>query len=110
MDDDTDEDPYDCARISVPINACTARELAKQVPGIGAVLSNRIVEERKKNDWFSSWEDLQRRVYGIGPKLIEKMQKHDVDMMPMVFDLFDSESTHDISSPPSSSHTSNYSS
>ena len=83
---------------AVGINGCTARALAKQVPGIGPVLSNRIVEERKKNNWFRSWEDIERRVYGIGPKLIKKMQNHRVKMDPMADFGLDSESeitTHD---------------
>ena len=54
----------------MPINLCKAWELSKAVPGIGIVLSNRIIDERKKNDLFGSWKDLEKRVYGIGPKLI----------------------------------------
>ena len=72
------EDDLEWLPPSVEINICTARELAKQVPGIGPVLSNRIVEERKKNGLFENWEDLQRRVYGIGTKLSIKMMEHNV--------------------------------
>ena len=68
----------------VAINSCKAWELSKAVPGIGIILSNRIIDERKKNDWFNSWEDLQKRVYGIGPKLIQKMKAHGVLMTPTI--------------------------
>ena len=71
-----DDDDCEWIHYYVPINSCTARELAEEVPGIGPVLSNRFVDERKKNGLFLKWEDIQRRVYGIGPKLIQKMKAH----------------------------------
>ena len=80
-----DEDDPESWNAAVGINSCTARELAKQVPGIGPVLSNRIVEERKKHGLFRDWEDLERRVYGIGPKLIKKMKEHKVMMSKRIY-------------------------
>ena len=68
-------------RPAISINGCNAWELAQAVPGIGIVLSNRIVNESKKL-WFHNWEDLYRRVHGIGPRLIEKMKRYRVIIHP----------------------------
>jgi competence protein ComEA len=58
------EDPID-------VNAATAEEL-QRLPGIGAKLSKRIVEERSRKPFLEA-ADL-RRVPGIGPKTLEKVR------------------------------------
>ena len=55
----------------VNINTATAGEL-QALPGIGATLAQRILEERASGGPFSSAQDL-RRVRGVGPKTIEKL-------------------------------------
>jgi len=53
------------------ININTANSnLLQSLPGIGPVLSERIVEYRDKNGLFSSIEDI-REVSGIGEKKFE---------------------------------------
>ena len=48
------------------VNTISAHMLSAIVPGIGRVLSNRIVDERNRNGPFTSFEDLRSRVYGLG--------------------------------------------
>lgn len=55
----------------ININQATAEEL-QRLPGIGATLSKRIVDERQKRP-FKTVEEL-RRVSGIGPKTVEKLR------------------------------------
>jgi competence protein ComEA len=55
----------------IDINAAGAAEL-RQIPGIGPVLSQRIVDARSQKP-FATVADL-RRVRGIGPKTLEKMR------------------------------------
>jgi competence protein ComEA len=43
------------------------------VAGIGAVMSKRILEERKAHGNFKDWADLQKRVKGIGDKSAVKL-------------------------------------
>jgi competence protein ComEA len=43
------------------------------VAGIGAVMSKRILDERKANGIFKDWADLQKRVKGIGDKSAVKL-------------------------------------
>lgn len=38
------------------------------VKGVGPAMSKRILDARKQGGAFKSWEDLQERVTGIGPK------------------------------------------
>ena len=64
------------------INDCHAWELAKGVPGIGIVLSNRIVDERNRNGWFRDWTDVRRRVHGIGSKRIRQLIMNGVKISP----------------------------
>ena len=59
------------------INQATLPEL-QMLEGVGPVLAQRILDERAQNGPYQSLEDLQQRVHGIGPVLIEKMQ---VDLM-----------------------------
>lgn len=55
------------------INTATAEEL-RTLPGIGPIISQRIVVERSKQS-FAQIDDL-RRVSGIGPKTLEKVRPH----------------------------------
>ena len=56
----------------ININSATRSELM-DLPGIGSVLSERIVEYRKINGSFSKIEDL-RKVSGIGEKRFEAVK------------------------------------
>lgn len=55
----------------IDVNHATAAEL-RRLPGIGPILSRRIVEAREKQP-FRSLEDL-RRVRGIGAKTLERLR------------------------------------
>lgn len=52
-------------------NQATAADF-EALPGIGPVLSQRIIEDRSRNGSFSSLDDLQR-VRGIGPTTLERI-------------------------------------
>lgn len=56
----------------IDLNVATWVEWS-QLPGIGPVLANRIVEERERNGPFRDIDDLDR-VRGIGPKKIEAIR------------------------------------
>lgn len=43
------------------------------VAGIGAEMSKRILAEREANGYFKDWNDLQKRVKGIGEKSAVKL-------------------------------------
>lgn len=58
---------------SIDINSAPIEEL-QRLPGIGAVLAQRIVDERKKRP-FTSVEDLDR-VSGLGVKKIEAVRAY----------------------------------
>ena len=59
-----------------PININTANsEELQQVPGIGPVTAEKILQMRKSYGPFKSVEDL-RAIRGIGPKRLEKMRKY----------------------------------
>jgi len=60
----------------VDVNRAGALELAL-LPGIGAVLSERIVRERELNGPFISVEGLDR-VKGIGPRTVMRVRPHAV--------------------------------
>ena len=57
------------------LNTINAHMLSEIVPGIGRVLSTRIVDERNRNGRYTSFEDLRRRVYGVGDKLMERLER-----------------------------------
>jgi competence ComEA-like helix-hairpin-helix protein len=58
----------------INLNTATSEEL-QQVPGIGPVTADKILQMRKSYGAFKSVDDL-RAVRGIGPKRIEKMRKY----------------------------------
>lgn len=55
------------------INVATAAEL-ELLPGIGPAKAAAILEERHRSGPFSSLDDLDRRVQGIGEKMVERMR------------------------------------
>ncbi len=57
--------------VKLSINTVSAHEL-EDLPGIGPVLAERIIEYREKNEQFGSLEEL-KQVKGIGDKLYEKI-------------------------------------
>jgi competence protein ComEA len=61
-------------RPAVDLNHATAAEL-RLLPGLGESLSQRIIEYRRQHGDFRSVDDL-RKVYGIGPKTLERLRPH----------------------------------
>jgi len=59
----------------VDVNTADWPELA-QLPGIGETLARRIVEARSTGGPFVNCEDMQRRVRGIGPAMIERIRPY----------------------------------
>lgn len=57
----------------IELNSATAAEL-RALPGIGRVLSGRIVEERRRRGGFKRVEDLLE-VKGITPELLERIRQ-----------------------------------
>lgn len=45
------------------------------IKGIGPATSKAILEERKKGGNFKDWDDLQKRVKGVGEKSAEKLSQ-----------------------------------
>lgn len=43
------------------------------IKGIGPAMSRAILDERKKGGEFKDWDDLQKRVKGVGEKNTEKL-------------------------------------
>jgi competence protein ComEA len=62
------------ARFQVDINTADKPELM-QLPGIGEMLAQRIIESRKTAGPFANLNDL-RRVHGIGPKTLERIRPY----------------------------------
>jgi len=58
----------------VNLNTATSEEL-QQVPGIGPVTADKILQMRKSYGAFKSVDDLSA-IRGIGPKRLEKMRKY----------------------------------
>ena len=50
---------------AVDVNKATAAEL-DAIKGIGPVISAKILDENKKGGNFKDWEDLVKRVKGVG--------------------------------------------
>lgn len=65
------------------LNKATAAEL-ELLPGVGPSLAARIVEFRDKNGPFKKFEDLDK-VYGFGPKMLEKIHPF-VEVAPVQLD------------------------
>ena len=63
--------PYPTSSNLININTADAKQL-QELPGIGPVLAERIIQYRMENGYFSRPEDL-KRVSGIGEKTFEKM-------------------------------------
>jgi competence protein ComEA len=58
---------------AVDVNLATAAEL-DSIKGIGPATSNSILKERKK-DSFKDWDDLRKRVKGIGERKANQLSK-----------------------------------
>jgi len=58
----------------INLNTATSEEL-QQVPGIGPVTAEKILQMRKAYGPFKSVDDV-RAIKGIGPKRLEKMRKY----------------------------------
>ncbi len=69
-----DRPPHATGIFTVNINAAGATELS-QLPGLGAITAQKIVEHRKANGPFASHDDLLA-VPGIGPMTLEAMRPH----------------------------------
>jgi competence protein ComEA len=61
-------------QFEVDLNTAEAPELM-QLPGVGPILAQRILESRKTAGPFAGVEDL-RRVRGIGPKTFERIRPY----------------------------------
>lgn len=69
-----DNPPPATGIFTVNINAAGVSELA-QLPGLGAITAQKIVDYRKSNGPFTSHDDLLA-VPGIGPVTLESMRPH----------------------------------
>ena len=67
-------------RPPVDINTADAEAL-QSLPGIGAVLAERIVADRQANGPYARLEDLAR-VSGIGPGMVRRLREHAVVTTP----------------------------
>ena len=56
----------------VNINQDDAKVIAKELSGVGKAKAKAIVMERRTNGPFKSLDDLQKRVKGIGKKIVLK--------------------------------------
>jgi competence protein ComEA len=59
-------------RLLIDLNTADQAQL-QMLPSIGPKIAQRIIEDRQNHGVFESVSDLDR-VYGIGPKTIEKLQ------------------------------------
>ncbi|MEM7629362.1 MAG: DUF655 domain-containing protein [Planctomycetota bacterium] len=71
-DPEPPEDPAPLAGKRIHINAATVAQL-ELLPRIGPVIAQRIIDERDSKGPFTSLDDLQQRVAGIGPKTAERL-------------------------------------
>jgi len=69
---DEDESTDQASKALIDVNSANKEKL-QELPGIGPVKSQRIVEYREKNGPFKSKEELIE-VKGIGPKTVEKIK------------------------------------
>jgi|EndMetStandDraft_4_1072995.scaffolds.fasta_scaffold404819_2 competence protein ComEA len=61
------------AGVTVELNTATLAQL-EAVGGIGTALAARIVEERARRP-FTDWDDAQRRLKGLGPKVALRLSE-----------------------------------
>ncbi len=59
--------------VRIDLNSATATDL-RALPGIGAVISERIIEARKRKGGFARVEDLLE-VKGVTPELLERVRR-----------------------------------
>ncbi len=71
---DIDNAPPLDYRFLVDVNEAEWPELA-QLPGVGPVLAQRIIDSRHAEGDFRTLEDLDR-VHGIGPRTLEGMRRY----------------------------------
>ncbi|NLI76208.1 MAG: hypothetical protein GX442_07185 [Candidatus Riflebacteria bacterium] len=64
----------------VRLNAATVEEL-DACPGVGPALAARIRDERAKGP-FRDWDDLARRVPGIGDGTVDRLREAGVTLGP----------------------------
>ena len=62
------------SQATVAVNRASAAELAA-LPGIGPVLAERILQDRKLHGRFLTLRDL-KRVKGMAPKTLDKLQRY----------------------------------
>jgi len=60
------------ATFEVDVNSADWPELV-QLPGVGETTARKIVEVRDADGRFVSLDDLQRRVHGVGPRLVAEI-------------------------------------
>jgi len=65
-------EPTAFLQLEIHVNRASASELTS-LPGIGPILAQRIVEDRKRHGRFLTLEDL-KRVKGVSAKTLEKLQ------------------------------------
>lgn len=58
--------------LAVDVNTADVPTLAAELIGIGEKTAQAIVDEREAKGPFADAKDLQTRVKGIGPKIVEK--------------------------------------
>ena len=54
-----------------------SRAQIEQLDGVGVTMADRMLEERARQP-FAGWDDLRRRVKGLGPSRIEQWQAQGV--------------------------------
>ncbi len=60
---------------TLDINQAQWPEFA-QLPRVGETLARRIVDERNRGGPFASVDDLEMRIWGIGPKTVQEIREH----------------------------------
>jgi len=63
------------AEFTVDLNSAPWMEIA-ELPNIGEKVAKEIVAERDKNGRYASYKDVERRVKGIGAKLMERIKPY----------------------------------
>ena len=64
------------AAYSLEINEATRAQI-EQLDGVGVTMADRMLEERARQP-FAGWDDLRKRVKGLGPRRIEQWQAQGV--------------------------------